>query len=271
MSNEGRDTNANWDGIWDVGTRIGEDGWYAEIEIPFRTLKFGADDAADLGHQLPAPAAPPQREQLLVAAAAHSPAVARVDGRHARRAAGTAAGRQPARQAVRARQARTRSATGDLDGDFDAGFDVKYGVTSGLTWDFTVNTDFSQVEADEQQVNLTRFSLFFPEKRDFFLENSGVFQFGVGGNTGGGGGGGGGRQNASQDMILFFSRQIGLSTTGDAIPILAGTRLTGRVGGFSVGALNIQQRETERSPAPSTNFTALRAAPRHPRATPTSA
>ena len=70
-----------------------------------------------------------------------------------------------------------------LDKDFDAGFDVKYGVTSGLTWDFTVNTDFSQVEADEQQVNLTRFSLFFPEKRDFFLENSGVFQFGSG-NTG---------------------------------------------------------------------------------------
>ena len=67
-----------------------------------------------------------------------------------------------------------------LDKDYDAGFDVKYGVTSGLTWDFTVNTDFSQVEADEQQVNLTRFSLFFPEKRDFFLENSGVFQFGVG-------------------------------------------------------------------------------------------
>ena len=70
---------------------------------------------------------------------------------------------------------------------------MKYGVTSGLTWDFTVNTDFSQVEADEQQVNLTRFSLFFPEKRDFFLENSGVFQFGSGNTGGGGGGGDGGR------------------------------------------------------------------------------
>jgi Domain of unknown function (DUF5916) len=132
---------------------------------------------------------------------------------------------------------------------------VKYGVTSGLTWDFTVNTDFSQVEADEQQVNLTRFSLFFPEKRDFFLENSGVFQFGSG-NTGGGGGANGGRQNVSQDMIFFFSRQIGLSPTGDAIPLLAGTRLTGRAGGWSVGALNIQQREKNLSP--STNFTALR-------------
>jgi Domain of unknown function (DUF5916) len=83
---------------------------------------------------------------------------------------------------------------------------VKYGVTSGLTWDFTVNTDFSQVEADEQQINLTRFSLFFPEKRDFFLENSGIYQFGVG--SGGAGGGGGGRQNPSQDMISFSAARL---------------------------------------------------------------
>src|SRR4030095_353110 len=80
--------------------------------------------------------------------------------------------------------------TRPVDGDLQAGFDAKYGVTSSLTWDFTVNTDFSQVEADEQQVNLTRFSLFFPEKRDFFLENSGVFQFGPGNQQAGGGGGG---------------------------------------------------------------------------------
>ncbi len=145
-----------------------------------------------------------------------------------------------------------------LDKDYDAGIDVKYGVTSGLTWDFTVNTDFSQVEADEQQVNLTRFSLFFPEKRDFFLENSGVFQFGSGTDrgAGGGGGGGGGRQNQSQDMVFFFSRQIGLSATGDSIPLLAGSRLTGRAGGWSLGALNIQQRAQDASP--STNFTAVR-------------
>ena len=128
-------------------------------------------------------------------------------------------------------------------------------MTTGTTWDFTVNTDFSQVEADEQQVNLSRFSLFFPEKRDFFLENSGIFQFG-GGGGGGGGGAGGGRQNASQDMRLFFSRRIGLSDSGDAIPILAGTRLTGRMGAYTLGALNIQQREE--GFVPSTNFTALR-------------
>ena len=121
------------------------------------------------------------------------------------------------------------------------------------------------MEADEQQVNLTRFSLFFSEKRDFFLENSGVFLFGQGRGVffGGGGGfggsgnvGGGNRQTTAQDAILFFSRRIGLSDGGESIPILGGTRLTGRAGAYSVGALNIQQRSTKTSSA--TNFTALR-------------
>jgi hypothetical protein len=141
---------------------------------------------------------------------------------------------------------------------------VKYGVTSGLTWDFTVNTDFSQVEADEQQVNLTRFSLFFPEKRDFFLENSGIFGFGQDSRgifVGGGGAGGvqinsGGGANNSQDAILFFSRRLGLGDNGSSIPILGGTRLTGRVGAYGVGVLNIQQRSADNSPA--SNFTAFR-------------
>ena len=141
------------------------------------------------------------------------------------------------------------------NGNLQGGFDAKYGVTSGLTWDFTVNTDFSQVEADEQQVNLTRFSLFFPEKRDFFLENSGVFQFGTP-NGGGPGGPGGGRTNGLPDNVLFFSRTIGLSSDGQALPILGGTRLTGHAGPYTIGALNIQQRRSDA--APSTNFTALR-------------
>src|SRR5213075_489188 len=148
------------------------------------------------------------------------------------------------------------------NGDFQGGVDVKYGVTNGLVWDFTVNTDFSQVEADEQQVNLTRFNLFFPEKRDFFLENAGVFGFGLpdAGSFGGGVGAGsvvfGGRQNGSQDMRLFFSRRIGLSDSGDALPILGGTRLSGRAGRYSVGILDIQQRED--SGVAATNFGAVR-------------
>ena len=123
-----------------------------------------------------------------------------------------------------------------------------------------MNTDFSQVEADEQQVNLTRFSLLFPEKRDFFLENSGIFQFGLPStgtaSVGGGSPAASGRQNSPPDATMFFSRQIGLSDAGASIPILAGSRVTGRAGRYSIGALNIQQRE--QSPVASTNFTALR-------------
>jgi len=252
MSNEGRDNNANWDGIWDVGTRIAEDGWYAEIEIPFKTLKFGPEAMQTWGINF-------QRRLRRLNENSYWSPIRRMHSLARVSMAGTVDGLQGLRPGANIRVkpyalANFNKLAGvDVDRDYDAGFDVKYGVTSGLTWDFTVNTDFSQVEADEQQVNLTRFSLFFPEKRDFFLENSGVFQFGA---ASAGGGGGGGRQNASQDMIFFFSRQIGLSPTGDAIPLLAGSRLTGRVGGWSVGALNIQQREQGASPT--TNFTALR-------------
>ena len=254
MANEGRENNSNWDGVWDVGTRIGEDGWYAEMRIPFRTLKFSpgaAEQTWGVNFQ--------RRLRRLNENSYWSP-VQRIHNLSRVSMAGTIEGFQGIapgnnlRVKPYALASASRLAGQSTDGDFDGGFDVKYGVTSGLTWDFTVNTDFSQVEADEQQINLTRFSLFFPEKRDFFLENSGIFQFGVGG--GGGGGGGGGRQNPSQDMILFFSRQIGLSPSGTAIPILGGTRLTGRAGGFSVGALNIQQRREGDSP--SANFSALR-------------
>ena len=254
MSNEGRDTNANWDGIWDVGTRIGEDGWYAEIEIPFKTLKFGPEAMQTWGINF-------QRRLRRKNENSYWSPLRRIHNLSRVSMAGTYEGLQGLKPGANVRVKPyalanlNKLGNRSFDHDYDAGIDVKYGVTSGLTWDFTVNTDFSQVEADEQQVNLTRFSLFFPEKRDFFLENSGVFQFGSG-NTGGGGGANGGRQNVSQDMIFFFSRQIGLSETGDAIPILAGTRMTGRVGGWSVGALNIQQQEKNLSP--STNFTALR-------------
>jgi hypothetical protein len=258
MANEGRENNANWDGIWDVETRIAEDGWYAEIRIPFKTLKFTPENAQTWGVNF-------QRRLRRYNENSHWAPIRRIHQLSRVSMAGTLEGLQGIKPGSNLRIKPYASSSagkvgpgGAWTGDADFGGDVKYGVTSGLTWDFTVNTDFSQVEADEQQVNLTRFSLFFPEKRDFFLENSGVFQFGSGDarGTGGGGGGVGGRQNQSQDMILFFSRQIGLSAAGDAIPILGGTRLTGRANGFSIGALNIQQRKLDASP--SANFSALR-------------
>jgi hypothetical protein len=257
MVNDGRDTNVNWDGLWFAKTRIVNDGWYAELAIPFRTLRFEGGDAQTWGINFMRQIRR-RNEETYWAPIPRFYALTRVS------MAGTLGGLRGVRPGNDLRLKPYMLTSGNtvgsrpVDGDLEAGFDAKYGVTSSLTWDFTVNTDFSQVEADEQQVNLTRFSLFFPEKRDFFLENAGVYQFGVAGQTaGGGGGGGGGRSNTLGDNILFFSRTIGLSKTGDAIPILAGTRLTGRAAGLTIGAMNIQQRDDVAAPA--TNVTALRA------------
>jgi hypothetical protein len=112
----------------------------------------------------------------------------------------------------------------------DIGLDARYGVTAGLNLDVTINTDFAQVEVDEQQVNLTRFGLFFPEKRDFFLENSNLFTMGTGNAF----------TNAPVQTDLFFSRRIGLSDTGQLVPILGGARLAGKAGANSIAVLDIQ-------------------------------
>ncbi len=131
-------------------------------------------------------------------------------------------------------------------GSRDAGFDVKYGVTRGLTADLTVNTDFAQVEEDEQQVNLTRFSLFFPEKREFFLEGQGIFNFG-----------GQASNSASDTPIMFFSRAIGINR-GRPQDIGVGGRLTGKQGPYSLGLMNIQTRDEASTGAPATNFSVMR-------------
>jgi hypothetical protein len=136
--------------------------------------------------------------------------------------------------------------TDTVDRNADIGLDVKWGVRADLTLDVTVNTDFAQVEADEQQVNLTRFPLFFPEKRPFFLENAQTFQLGQ-----------------PQAIDLFFSRRIGLSQSGGPIDIVAGGRLSGKLGGYNVGLLNMQTRglrnsRTRETIAPANNFSVMR-------------
>jgi len=262
MINEGREINENWDALWEVKARVMESGWYAEIAIPFRTLRFGSGDAQTWGINF-------QRRIRRRNEDSFWAPLPRIYDLQRVSMAGTLEGLQRVRPGNDLRLkpymlgSAGKSTVAKVGNDLNAGFDVKYGVTNGLTWDFTINTDFSQVEADEQQVNLTRFSLFFPEKRDFFLENSGIFQCGQsrGGFFGGGGGGGpffggGGGGGGGQDAILFFSRRVGLSDSGEPIPILGGTRLTGRVGAYGLGVVNIQQRSTKTSLA--TNFTALR-------------
>jgi hypothetical protein len=134
---------------------------------------------------------------------------------------------------------------------FDAGGDIKYAVTPNLTADLTFNTDFAQVEVDEQQVNLTRFNLFFPEKRDFFLEGRGIFDFARGGSgvTSG--------SNTSDLPYLFYTRRIGLNN-GRVVPISAGGRLTGKLGKWGLGLMDIQTREQGGAANPATNFSVLR-------------
>src|SRR5438067_4902883 len=227
IANEGRDVNQSWDGVWYVKTRIGDDGWTAEIAIPFRTLKFARADPQTWGINFQRTVRR-RNEDSLWAPVPRIYTVQRVS------LAGTLEGLEgiepgsniKIKPYVVGSFARNRL-LGTRKYDTDGGVDVKYGLTSGLTWDFTYNTDFSQVEADEQQINLTRYSLLFPEKRDFFLENSGIFQFGTPNASFGGTGGTAGASTLYQtispransvrnDMILFFSRTIGLSDSGDA-------------------------------------------------------
>ncbi|MBI4486397.1 MAG: hypothetical protein HY655_10335 [Acidobacteria bacterium] len=137
----------------------------------------------------------------------------------------------------------------------EVGVDAKYGVTSSLTFDLTINPDFTQAEADEQDVNLTQFDLFFPEKRDFFLENSGVFYVGdasrslVGNQATT-------AARADTDLYYFHSRRIGLTASGEPIPIVGGARLTGQAAGVNIGLLNVQTEDT--ATTPNNNYTVLR-------------
>ena len=245
-TNEGRQTDANWDAIWTVKTQTTADGWPAEIEIPFKTLKFREQNVQTWGINF-------QRRLRRKNEDSFWSPLPRIYDLNRVSLAGTLEdleGIQPGSN-IRVKPY-VVSTFGQFAGGHrnlvgDVGVDAKYGLTSGLTWDFTYNTDFSQVEVDEQQINLTRFSLFFPEKREFFLENSGIFAFG-----------GSGRREfrQSDDLILFFSRRIGLSEDGGPIPILGGTRLSGRAGQWELGFLNIQQEEF--GDAPAANFTVAR-------------
>jgi uncharacterized protein DUF5916/cellulose/xylan binding protein with CBM9 domain len=254
IANEGREVNTSWDGVWYVKSSIVDDGWVAEIAIPFKTLKFPRAPVQTWGINFQRTIRR-RNEESLWAPVPRIYSVQRVS------LAGTLEGLEgiepgsniKIKPYIFSSFAQNGPAkTHKYDGD--AGLDLKYGITSGLTLDLTYNTDFSQVEADEQQINLSRYSLLFPEKRDFFLENSGIFQFGVpNASFGGGAAAGTGtnvfaslnpRPNAVRnDLIQFFSRTIGISpATGDAIPILGGARLTGSAGKYQIGVLNIQQR-----------------------------
>lgn len=249
--------NANWDGDWQVKSSITERGWEAEMAIPFKTLRYPTGANRTWGFNLKRNIRR-KNEQVYLSRVQRGSDIYRVSSaaklggldllrRFDLKVTPYVLGSVNKDYTVTSNQVDSR--WNPFDGDRNVGLDVKWGVRPNLTADFTVNTDFAQVEADEEQVNLTRFDLFFPEKRPFFLENASMFQFG-----------------APQMADLFFSRRIGLSGAGGTlqpIDIIGGARLSGKVGGsWNVGFLNIQTNDAEdftgRPMAPDTNFSVAR-------------
>jgi hypothetical protein len=223
--------NRDWNGVWDAAAKRTADGWTAEIAIPMVTIRSPEVDVQTWGMNFMRQIRR-KNEQAFWAPIPKPYTLTRVS------LAGTVSGMSGVTRGLDLRikpflvagGRRDRSGTAiSSSGLHDVGLDAKYGLSSGLTLDMTVNTDFAQAEVDEQQVNLTRFPLFFPEKRDFFLENSG--QFTVGG------------QGNSRLADLFFSRRIGLSDAGQPVPLLGGARLTGKVGNHNVAVMELQTGE----------------------------
>jgi hypothetical protein len=253
-----RNTNSDWNTVWDVKTGRFPQGWTVEMVIPFKSLRYKSGSSQIWGINFRRIVRWKNEWSYLTPIAASY----RGQGILKLSQGATLVGIEPpprslnlelkpyATSGLRTDLTADEPYSNDLDAD--AGFDVKYGVTRSLTLDFTYNTDFAQVENDEQQVNLTRFSLFFPEKREFFLEGQGIFNFG--GRTTRQGGGGGGQ---SDMPIMFFSRRIGYDSSGQ-VPIQLGGRLTGRTGRFTIGTLAMQTEAVPGHEVPKTNFAVAR-------------
>lgn len=221
--------NRDWDGVWHVAARILDDGWIVEIAIPMVTLRFPNSERQSWGINLMRNLAR-RNEQAFWAPVSKEFTIAHVSS------AGSLEGMRDLNRGldfrvtpfVTAGGSRVLQSTVQDDSfDRDFGVDLKYGVTAGLNLDVTINTDFAQAEVDDEQVNLTRFPLFFPEKRDFFLENSGQFNVGS-------------AQAFNRYVDLFFSRRIGLSESGDNVPIIGGARLTGKIGRNDIAIMDVQ-------------------------------
>ena len=258
VTNERGPGNAEWNPVWDKKTGRYPGGWTVEFAIPFKSLRYKPGAAQVWGINIRRKVGwkneesfigrMPQNSGSVVFMVSRSPTLVGLD-------APSGSKNLEIKPYGIAGLTTDRRATPALSNkkDGQAGFDVKYGVTQNLTADFTYNTDFAQVEVDEQQVNLTRFNLFFPEKREFFLEGQGLYDFGGASSTAGPGG-------ATVNTViplLFFSRRIGFNQNR-LIPVDAGGRLTGKVGPFAVGVLDVRTADEQTSQTPATNFLVMR-------------
>ncbi len=230
ISNDGREMNVDWRGVYRVASHRSEEGWSTEFAIPLRSLRYPSDSGAVWGFNALRYIAR-KNEETLWTSWGRDP-----DGFHRVSSAGHLVGigalprpglNLEAKPYLLA--GRTRTVDGGLvasAGRLEAGVDFRSELVPGLLLDLTANTDFAQAEVDDERVNLTRFNLFYPEKRDFFLENAGIFEFGFRGVF------------EPPPFLMFFSRRIGRADSG-AVPVLGGLRLTGRAGRQAIGVLDV--------------------------------
>ncbi len=241
LTNSGDTRNTSWDAVWDCRSKIHDTHWTTEVAIPFSQLRFKRRDSMVWGVNFGRTLRRKNEEATWVPVSRQYGSLSKYRTANLGSLVGLA-GITPSRRLeflpyVLPGMSRIEE-DASTDGVFDAGLDVKYGLTSNLTADLTLNTDFAQVEADQEQVNLSRFSLYFPEKRPFFLEGAGMFDFGIPSPT----------FFAPPPLILFYSRRIGLEE-GYAIPIIGGGKITGKMGPYGVGLLNVSTDEFHTDPA----------------------
>ena len=227
---QGRSLNKDWDGIWRPWTYIGDFGWSAEIRIPFHTLNFDPKTSTwGINFQRTI-----RRKNEEILWSGHK----RNQGIYRPQDAGRLTGLNNISQGLGLElvgygKAEALKVQNESEGDYnnsqslDGGLDVNYNITPGLKASLTVNTDFAETEVDDRQINLTRFPIRFPEKRDFFLEGSNIFRFAP-----------------SSGVYPYFSRKIGLRS-GNPIPILYGGRVIGKIGKVEVAAQQVKTRETD--------------------------
>ena len=220
--------NVNWDAVWEVKTAKGDFGWSAEFAIPFKSLRYKEDQDQSWGINFERVIARKKEES-------HWAPIPRQFTMTRLVSAGTINNvNVPISRNIKimpyvlGQNNKVKDNEITQSNKSDVGLDAKVSVGSSMNLDLTYNTDFAQVEADEQQINLDRFSLFFPEKRSFFLENAGLFSVGSGGGYFG------------PDIEMFFSRRIGVGSGGAPVPIIGGGRLTGTLSGMKLGILSMQ-------------------------------
>ena len=231
ITDEGREFNVDWRAVWEVRAQRTDGGWSAEFAIPFRSLRYPTGTTIESWGLNVSRVIRRKNEEVLWSSWSRAN-----EGFHRVSRAGHLEGLAQLPRAGLNLEFKPYLLTGATqeqeaaelatEPQIDVGVDAKYELHPGLVLDATLNTDFAQVEADDEQVNLTRFDLFFPEKREFFLENAGIFEFGDRGTF------------EPPPFLLFFSRQIGIAEDGE-VPVLGGVRLTGRVGRQTVGILNV--------------------------------